>query len=347
MSETCTAHAAYVQSPDQISYRDTPLRAPGVGEILIDVLACGICGYDLEIAGQLAADKPKAFGHEIVGLVREVGPEVTHVAVGDEVALESGSFCGVCELCRNGRNDLCAKGRNFWSEPAMGFATAMITPACAAVPTRGLDPYAAVLAEPCGVALDMVKVAEIGLTDRVLVVGTGAIGLMALAIARRASCGPVVAANRSAGRLDMAHKLGADAVIAFGEGSLAESGKPYGGFDKVLVTAPPCVIPDCLTACAYGGSVTFIGFDWGAEGNITLNTTAMHVGKKQLRASFASPAMYFPEALQLLRSGVVPAQQLVSHRFPLSKLAEAIQLIRTQSEITHKVIIIPDERFSA
>ncbi|MCE5198885.1 MAG: alcohol dehydrogenase catalytic domain-containing protein [Armatimonadota bacterium] len=338
--------SAYVQKPFQVSFQDVELRPPSLGEVLIDVLGCGICGYDMEMAEYLA-DKPQAFGHEIVGIVREVGEGVTHVAPGDQVVLESGSFCCDCADCRNGRVDLCAKGRNFWGESALGFSEAMIAPARAVVPAPDIDPMAAVLAEPCGVAIDMVVTAEIGLTDRVLVVGTGAIGLMALAIARHKTTGPVVAANRTPGRLEAAKRVGVDAVVALRETPLKKCGEPYGGFDKILITAPPQVIPDCITAAAYGAYIVYIGSDFGGGGVVPIDTHALHFGKKQLRSSFASPALYLPQALHMLRTSAVPAKEIVSHVFPLSKISEALRTVREERDTARKVVVVPDARFES
>jgi L-iditol 2-dehydrogenase len=343
-NDTIIATAAYVQQPYRVSYRQVPLRAPAITEAIVDVVACGVCGHDLEIAGGLAAE-PRPLGHEVVGIVREVGAAVTHVRPGDQIVLESNSFCGDCDLCRNGRVDLCQSAPKFGAEPVMGFSDVMLTPGRAIVPAPNIDPLAAVLAEPCGVAIDMIRVAEIGLTDRVLVVGAGCIGLMALAIARHRTMGTVVAADRLASRLEVAQRLGADAVVDTSEASLSECGQAYGGFDRILVTAPPRVLPDCLTAAARGGYVVFIGFDWGEGGVIPLDTTAMHVGKKQLRPSFASPALYLPEALHLLRTGVVPAEELVTHRFPLSRLEAALRTAREDTETARKVLVIPDRRY--
>lgn len=348
MSERSTistmVNSAYLQKPFQISYRQIELPAPGAGELLIDVLACGICGYDMEIA-EFLADNPQPAGHEVVGIIREVGHGVTNLSVGDQVVLESSSFCGVCELCRNGRVDLCSKGDNFWGKTALGFSDAMIVPACAAVPAPEIDPFAAVLAEPCGVALDMIKTAEIGITDRVLLVGAGPIGLMALAIARRLTCNKVVVANRSKGRLEAATRLGADEVFSTIDTSLTEYSKQFGAFDKILLTAPPSLIPDCITAAAYGGYIVFIGSDYPSGGIVALDTHALHFGKKQLRSSFASPALYLPEALFLLRQGNIPAAEIVSHHLPLSKLADGMKLLREGKETSCKVVIIPDNRY--
>jgi len=223
----------------------------------------------------------------------------------------------------------------------MGFAEAMIAPARAVVPAPDIDPFAAVLAEPCGVALDMIKVAEIGITDRVLVVGTGPIGLMVVAIARRLTTGPLVAANRSTGRLEIAKRLGADTVLSPERTPLAKCGEPYGGFHKILVTAPPQVIPDCITAAAFGGLVVFIGSDYKGGGVISLDTHALHFGKKQLRSSFASPALYLPQALHLLRTDVVPAREIVTHRFPLSRLGEALLTALERRGGACKVVVLP------
>ena len=338
------ANAAYVQVPTQITFREIELPPPGPREVLLEVLACGICGHDKEIVTELAAE-PKPFGHEVVCVVKGAGERVRHVKPGDQVVLESSSFCGECELCRNARVDLCAKAPSFMDGLTGGFADALLTPAQAVVPCNGMDPLAAVLAEPCGVAMDMVKVAEPDVSDNVLVVGTGAIGLMALSIVRHRTGGLVVGADLVPGRLAVAERLGADATVNLNEASLAECGKPFGGFHRVLNTAHPSTLPDSLEASTYGGVVVWIGFDWGEGGKVTFDTTRMHLGKKQLRASFASPAVYLPEALDLLRRGVVPAAEIVSHTFPLSQLPEAFALLDRDHDTTRKVVVIPDAHF--
>jgi len=338
--------AASVHAPFKVTFKKVELPVPGPDEVLLDVLATGICGHDMEIAAVLAKE-PTPFGHEICGRVRAVGSAVKHVKPGDQVALESSSFCGDCGPCRNGRVDLCRNGVGFWGRPAMGFSDAMVVPSRSVVPAGGMKPEVAALAEPCGVAYDMIKLAEIGVTDKVLIVGVGSIGLMALAIARRCTSGVVVAAGQAAGRLAVAKRLGADAVFSSRETPLRDSGKPYGGFNKVLVTAPPQTLPDSMATMAYEGYCVYIGFDWGEGGKIQFDTTAMHLGKQQLRASFASPAVYLPYALELLRTGAVPGEQIVSHRFPLSRLADAMNLLRTDRETTRKVMVIPDARFEA
>lgn len=336
-----TVTAAYVQSPFQITYRTVDLREPGPGEVLVDVLACGVCGYDLETA-EFLAEQPRPFGHEIVARVREVGPGVKVVAPGEQVVLESGSFCCECADCRNGRVDLCNRGANIWDEPAMGFSDALIAPVRSVVPAPNINPLAAVLAEPCGVSLDLTRVAEIGITDRVLIVGAGPIGLMALAIARRLTTSTLAVADISPERLACAKRMGADVTISNGESDLGQFGRTYGGFNKILVTAPPKVIPDCMEAAAFGAYIVFLGSDFRNGGTVPIDTHALHFGKMQLRSSFASPGLYLPEALHLLNSNVVPAAEIVSHRFPLSRLEDAMRTAHERPDTTRKVVVIPD-----
>ncbi len=336
--------SAYVQSPFKFTYRDIELSSPGINEALIDISACGICGFDVETSGFLAPE-PRPFGHEIVGVVRELGDNVKHVSVGDQVALESSSFCCDCSDCRNGRVDLCNRGAQAASGMALGFSEAMIAPARCLVPAPDIDAMKAVLTEPCGVAIDVIETADIGLTDKVLIVGAGSIGLMILAIARRLTTGSIVVANPSKGRLEKAKQLGADAVFSTKETGLVEIGSQFGGFDRILVTAPPQVLPDCISAAAFGGYIVFIGSDFRDGGVISLDTHALHFGKKQLRSSFASPALYFPQALHLLRTGVVPAEMIVTHKFPLSKLSEAMETLQKERDTTLKIAIIPDSKF--
>ncbi|MHB1458459.1 MAG: zinc-dependent alcohol dehydrogenase [Armatimonadota bacterium] len=338
--------AAYIQTPFQINLRQIDLPSIGRDQALIDVLACGVCGHDIEI-GESLAPEPRAFGHEIAGVVREVGEGVKHVKVGDQVALESSSFCCDCDLCRNGRVDLCNKGAAFWTGASMGFSEAMVVPGRCLVPANDMDVKSVVLAEPCGVAVDTIKTAEIGLSDKVLVVGSGIIGLMVTAIARRVTTGAVVAVNRTKGKLSFAKELGADEVFSSNETSIPEIGARFGGFDKILVTAPPQVLPDCISAAAYGGYIVFIGSDFKGGGVVSIDTHALHFGKKQLRSSFASPAIYFPQALHLLKTGVVPADKIISHMFPLSEINEAVRVMREERETVRKVIVIPDSKYCA
>jgi L-iditol 2-dehydrogenase len=332
--------SAFLRAPWQVELRTVELPdTPPAGYALIRVEACGVCGSDLTKAAKLAADWT-AFGHEIAGVVEALPGGNTAIKPGDKVVLESSSFCGHCALCRDGRSDLCNAAPGFWNNTAMGFADHMLAPINCLVPYAGLTPQVASLAEPAGVAYDLIKTADIQLGDRVCLIGPGPIGLLALplAAARAATAVTCIGPAHSTARLDLARSLGATTIAL--DAPLDTRRDLRGQFDRILSTAPIATIPPALDMLSYGGILTYIGM--GTAGStITINANDFHHRKLQLRASFASPALYFPTVLKLLQSGAIPGERLISHRFPLAQIASAMQTCRDDKASTLKTVVIP------
>jgi L-iditol 2-dehydrogenase len=350
-----TMLAAFVRAPWQFELREVAVPEPPPHWVRVAVRTCGICGTDLHIAGladhRLTAHQPgdwQGFGHEVAGVVEAVGAGVTSVREGDAVVLESGSFCGVCERCRNGRVDLCERGANFWKNATMGFAESILAPAQACVPFSGLPFDVACLAEPLGVAWDLVQTAGVGLGNDVLLLGLGPIGLMTIPLLRRSGAGRIYAANRGAGpsrRAEVARALGADEVHLLGNDAPDTIPFRRGSVERALVTSPPSTIPAALATLGYGGVAAFIGIDYGGREQITLDANAFHFRKLQLRASHAAPALFFPAVLELLRDGAAgsPAgldgTHLITHRFPLADIEAAMRTARDARESVIKVVV--------
>ena len=331
--------SGYMQAPWQFELRQMVLPdSPPADEVLVRVEACGICGTDLSAA--VKAKKWEPFGHEVAGVIEQVGPGLEHLEVGQKVVLETSSFCGHCAYCRNGRVDLCNKAPSFWGRAAMGFSERMVVPGCCVVPYDGLSAEVASLAEPAGVAYDMVKTAAVTLGDRVALIGPGPIALMAIPLLLRSGARQVVCLGRSHSRrrLEVARALGAEVVAV--DGSLAQHPELNRQFEHVLVTAPVEIIPPALELLAYGGELTYIGIGTGAS-TISFDANAFHFRKLQLRASFASPALYFPVVLDLLKAGIIPGEQIISHRFGLRDLAAAMYLSRDDKQEVVKVVVEP------
>ena len=341
--------AAFVKAPYQFQVREVPIPQVREGWALIKVEACGICGTDSHIANYTehklttkSATKWQGFGHEVAGIVAAVGPGIQHVKEGDTVVLESGSYCGVCDLCRNGRADLCNKGPNFWHNKTMGFADYILAPKECLVPFKGLSFEVAALAEPLGVALDMTYVADINMGHEVLLLGLGPIGLMAIPLVRRQGAAAIYAVNRSGGkRAELAHQYGADKVILTSKKPLKKVKFRNGGVDRALVSASASAVLEALPHMNYGGIVTYIGIEYGPGSRLQFDANDFHFRKLQLRASHAAPALYFPACLQLLKDGHVDGQAIISHVLPLERIAEAMILLRDKREEVLKIIIKP------
>ena len=330
-----------IRAPWNSELRMVELAPPGPGWVRVEVEACGICGTDLTAAASRAKDW-EAVGHEIAGRIAELGSDVSGLAVGQRVALESGSFCGRCPSCRDGRVDLCySRAPNFWGQAAMGMSGQMLAPAVCCVPYEGLEPWQACLAEPVGVAYDLVRTAGIEMGQSVCVVGPGPIGLAAVALAKHRGAATLVCLGTAGNpeRLGIATQLGATTAVWDGRSVPDALAKR---FDHVLMTAPTACIAPALGLLAYGGIQSFIGIGEG-DGTISFDANDFHFRKLQLRSSFAAPAIYFPAVLRLLAAGIVPAELLVSHRLPLARAAEAFALCRERKDSTRKIVIEPQQ----
>ncbi|MBQ0104555.1 MAG: alcohol dehydrogenase catalytic domain-containing protein [Armatimonadetes bacterium] len=326
----------YVTKPFKYELKEIDMPDIEQDECLLKVICCGICGYDLEISASLA-ESPTALGHEYVAEVIEIGSAVTNVKVGDIVTAESCMACGYCEDCRNGRPDLCQSvpKKSIWNNYAQGFADYTIAPAKALVVCNNLDPMDAVLSEPCGVSLDLVKTAEINFTDDILIVGLGPIGLMALQIASHRTSGNIYVIDRHTKRRETALRNGA--TKAFSSISDIKDIK----FHKVLLTAVPELLPECISLTKFGGYICFLGSNFRSGGNVTIDTHEVHFNKLQIRSSFASPAMYFPEVHRLISSKTVKSEDIITHIYSLNDYEKAINELINNKDNAIKVVIKP------
>ncbi len=316
-----------------------PRELPPDG-IRLRVEACGICGTDLHLDPE-NADEERPFGHEIAGTIIEVGPKVVGIEAGRRVILESATACGKCEACRNTRQELCTGLRSFFGMRSFGFAGEMIAPAISAIPCDDVPSDIACLSEPLGVAIDMVRLADITPDSNVLLMGPGPIGLMALQLARMKGARRVFlsAFERNTARVALARKIGVDAVVDPSKESLADF--DFGcKIDRVLVTTPPPTLADAFAVASKGAIISFIGIAFGENAFCRFNVNDFHFKKLQLRASFASPALQTPLALQYLRESRVHGEDFISHRFPLDEIGEAMRTARDGSRAV-KVIVQP------
>ena len=331
---------AYKQGGN-ISLRDEPPAALGPDQVRLRVDACGVCGTDLHgPSGDTPAEE--RFGHEIAGTILELGAHVTGLEVGQQVAIDSATPCGRCSACRNARQELCRDIQSLFYSGGFGFSEEANVPAISAIRCDGLPSDVACLQEPLGVAIDLVRLAEITPDSNVLLMGAGPIGLMALALVRRAGARRVFVSQpaRRVRRVALAYEFGADTCLDPSDTLL--QGHDFGcGIDRVLVTSPPRTLPDAFAVACKGAIVSFIGIENGDGAFCRFDANAFHFKKLQLRASFASPALYGARAIEYLSGGVVDGEALISHHYPLAGIAQAVRTAREDPEAV-KVIVEPN-----
>lgn len=333
--------AAYVKYPFMTEIRDVDLEEPSCDQVLVDIRACGVCGADL-VTMSTEGEDWQPLGHEIAGVVEAVGSNVTNVKPGDQVALESTSFCRTCGVCRNGQHVHCNHGPDLWGGKSMGFSEKMLVSKELCVPFEGITFEQAAMIEPMGVALDLCEVADIKLNDDVLVIGLGPIGLLAVKIAKLMGAGKVYVAELSSSpkRIELSKLFGADEVILTDQTDLAGYPFPKGGVDKVLVTAPPKLIETGIRLLRFGGILSFIGIQYGAGAAVTLDANEFHFKRLQLRASHASPAFFFPKCMDMIKAGMISPEQLITEHFKLEEMQKNIDRLKNEKQDQIKLMMI-------
>jgi L-iditol 2-dehydrogenase len=313
--------AKLAPGPGNVALAERPVHVPGAGQVALAVEAVGICGTDLHIeAGEYPSVPPVTMGHEVCGTVADVGEGVDDGWLGKRVVCETYySTCGRCEQCRAGRANLCAERRSFGTHVDGAFAPRLVLPArnLHEVP-EGYDAVAASLAEPLAcVCHSLLDPPVVSAGDAVLVIGPGAIGLLAAQVAR-ASGGWVIVqgAPRDAARLSLAESLGFDTVVA---------GEPHLEAYSVVVECSGAEpgIADALGSARRGGRLVQIGLR-GADVIVPWDLICFH--ELTVTSGFASTPESWRRALALmpqLRLG-----DLVTEVVPLAEWERAFAASR-------------------
>jgi len=332
--------AAFVKVPLQVELRDVPVREPGLGEVLVRIRSCGICGTDLHIARKLAGDWC-GIGHEVAGEVERVGPEVVGLKPGDKVMVENCTFCGSCTNCKNGHVELCSSSLGM--DDQVGAAEYITIGQQSLQAFEDIPFEHVVLTEPLGVALDVTALADVPLNSTVCVMGPGPIGLMAVKLAKLKGAKTVILTgnSHSVRRLALGQEMGADEVVRADQTDVvAWFAERYPqGVDRVIATSPPKTLLDAVKITRFGGVIAFMGLDFGGQERVTFDVNEIHFKRLQIRASHAVPNLMFPIALDLIKRGVIDASRLVSHVFPLEQASEALSTAANDKANAVKVVL--------
>lgn len=327
----------YVKAPYEFQLREEATPTADAGQVLVEVAFCGICGSDVTLARSEAREWT-ALGHEVSGIVREVGPGVAHVQAGDRVALDCGNNCGVCPECRAGRSRRCTALRGFYGTRS-GFADVLLAEAQNVHPIGTLDLKTACLLEPYGVAMNLFTSLEIDFLDDVLLIGPGPIGLLALATCKARGARSLTAFARSeSARLRYAAELGADTDVIAGDPAAFMAEHCRERFDKVILTAPPDLLPAAVTACRTGGIIAYCGLGAAGQPVVALDWDLIHGKNIRIRPMGEVPGG-LPQCLELLRRGIVDPDRFITHTFPREEFVEAFHLLEHQREEVVKAVV--------
>lgn len=329
--------AAVFSGPGRLAIEDRPLPETGAGDLLLRVRAASICGTDLRILQhghfKLPESTPRVLGHEVAGEVAAIGGRVTEFAIGDRLAVAPNIGCGACELCAQGRNQLCPDYEAFGVTLDGGFEEYMLVPARAMargnvfVVPDAMPLDIAPLIEPAACCLHGQRAVGIGPGDDVLIIGAGPIGCLHALLAKRAGAARVIIANRRQSRLDIAGVLGADVLVNVTDADLREEVMELTdgrGVDVVLTcVSSPEMIAGATDLLARAGRLNvFSGLGDAARPQIDVN--ALHYREILMTGTTGARNQDFAEVLELLAGDSALLEELVSQRFELDRIVDAV-----------------------
>jgi L-iditol 2-dehydrogenase len=304
------ALAKLASGPGNVGLSEREQRSPGPGEVVIAVSGAGVCGTDLHIVDdEFRSVPPVTMGHEVSGVVSEVGPGVSDEWLGARVVSETYfSTCGVCEWCRDGRPNLCPERRSIGSFVDGAFAAAIVVPVrnLHRIP-EGLDEHAAALCEPLACVCHCLEAPAIAAGDDCLVTGPGPVGLLAAQVLRaRGGNVLVVGLPSDEVRLAVARQLGFETAIE----------PPGAELHHVVVECSGSA--GGAAACLAGARRAAHYVQIGVFGRpVTVRLDAVFEKELVLTSGYASTPRSWRWALSLLEEGRVQLEPLVSEVVPL------------------------------
>ncbi|KAK4280407.1 hypothetical protein QN277_012035 [Acacia crassicarpa] len=309
-----------------------PFKLPALEphDVRVRMKAVGICGSDVHYLKTLrCADfivkEPMVIGHECAGIIEEIGSEVKHLVPGDRVAIEPGISCWRCDLCKDGRYNLCPDMKFFATPPVHGsLANQIVHPAdlCFKLPDNvSLEEGA--MCEPLSVGVHACRRASVGPETNVMIMGAGPIGLVTMLSARAFGAPRIVIVDVDDHRLSVAKDLGADETVKVStkiedvSEEVVQIHKAMGGrvditfdcagFNKTMTTA--------LSATRAGGKVCLVGMGHGV---MTVPLTPAAAREVDVIGIFRYKNTW-PLCLEFLRSGKIDVKPLITHRFGFSQ----------------------------
>jgi threonine 3-dehydrogenase len=313
-----------------------PKPSPGPGEVLIAVRHAGMCGTDLHIAdwdpwAQRRVNPPLIIGHEFAGEVAAVGDGVAEIKPGQLVTAEGHIVCGHCLQCRTGNSHICRRTQIIGVDRDGAFAEYIVMPATNVLPLDGIPTDIGAIMDPMGNAFHAVLTAEIP-GSIVLVVGCGPIGCFAVGVARAAGAAKVLASDINPMRLALAERMGAHVTIDARRDDVVrrvlEETNGEGADVVCEMSGVASALHQALAAVRMGGRVQLLGIP---TGEVPIDFANEIIFKGLTIYGVIGRKMYetWHQMRRYLSAGLFDPRPVITHRFPLARVDDALAAIRS------------------
>lgn len=345
-----TMKAAVMNTPGEIEIKELPVPEIGPDEVLIKIMAVGVCGSDVHYyehgrIGRYVVEKPIILGHECAGIVAKAGANVSRVQPGDRVAVEPGVTCGRCRYCKEGRYNLCPDVQFLATPPVDGAFVqylAIREDFVFKIPDE-LTFEEAALVEPFSVGIHAAYRCKLSPGSTVAIMGMGPVGLMAVAAAKSFGATRIIVTDLEEIRLDAALRLGATVAINAGKEDAAATIRELTdgiGVDAAWETAgSPRALQSALGSLRRGGKLVIVGLP--AQDEIPLNVPFIADNEIDVYGVFRYANTY-PDGIRFLAKGDIPVDTLITDRYPLEETQEAMERALHNKSGSLKVVVYPN-----
>jgi L-iditol 2-dehydrogenase len=340
--------AALFYGPNDVRLEDVEAPRARAGEVIVNVEVALTCGTDLKTYQRghpvLLKRFPSPFGHEFAGVIAEVGAGVDDLHPGMRVVAANSAPCYDCFYCHTGETNLCdnldllngAYAERIRIPPAIVEHNLLTVP-------EHLSYREAAFCEPLACVLHGLDIVRLRPEDHVVILGAGSIGLLLVQVCKRAGA-RVILVSRSAGKLELARKLGADAVVDLDSlrgnpGAIAAWTSHGHGVELAIeAVGRPELWELAVALTRKGGSALLFG-GCEADTSISLGTKALHYGERRVVGVFHHTPSAIRRALDLIASRELQLDPLITDDLPLADLNVAFA--RMASEGALKMAIYP------
>lgn len=341
-AETIHFEKLCMKAPMQFRREVVALNLPGAKDYLVRVDACGLCRSDLHSATSWAHDWADE-GHEFGGTIVAVRSDNARFKIGDRVAVKNAGACLECESCCAGNLRDCTRlvvNKQGYSQFAECDERSLVL-------SGSLSNDLLALVEPTNVVLDLLHTANVQDAKRILILGSGTLGILAaylstthfgkqrVLISGRQESSPVAAA------------VGISSYLPFDQLNAANLKKTLGGApDCVLVTSPPLTLSQALEVCGKGGTIATIGLDREDALMASINVMTLVFKRARLLGVFSVPNLYFDEAVDVLIRYGSPLAALITDRVSFHDLEDTFAHWNSCTHFDGKRIVLFDSTTS-